>query len=152
MSVFKEKKSASNKLQKTEKIQLYNREEGITNVLMTATYISKKQINAKKVKNKNDEVFIVGVYVDNNETEDINLKSFSLQINGKTPKSIKVLKQSSRLLKEIPFVYSWTQYYLVHFSYTASKGLRLSVDHPDYGKATVYFAKVAKYVLTKTAF
>jgi uncharacterized protein YcfL len=152
MSVVKEQAIASKQLQKTEKIQLYNTQEGITNVLLTSTYISKKQITVKKEKRKYDEIFIVGVYVDNNETENINIESFSLQINGKSPKSIKVLKENNRLLKEIPFVFPWTQFYLVHFPYSSSKRMRLSVDHAFYGEATVYFTKVAKYVLSKTAF
>jgi len=149
LDVFNLQKEESKKLQKTEKIQLYNRHKRTTNVLLTSTYISKKQ---KDKKIKNDEIFIVGIYVENNETEDTSLKSFSLALNTKSPKSIKRLSKDSKLLKKIPFVFPWTQFYIVHFPNTSQKSMRLTVKHASHGKGMAYFSKVAKYVLHKKDF
>jgi len=149
MKVYQENKIESKKLQNTEKIQLYNSTKNITKVLLTSTYISKKQKN-KKIKN--DEIFIIGIYVDDNETQNVNLENFSLRLNGKSPKSIKALSENSKWLKNIPFVFSWTQFYLVHFPYTPKKSMQLTVEDMLYGKGTAHFAKVAKYVLHKKAF
>lgn len=149
LDVFNTHKEESRKLQKTEKIQLYNIHEGTTNVLLTSTYISKKE---KDKKIKNDEIFIIGIYADNNETQDVSLKTFSLALNTKSPKSIKLLNKDSKLLKKIPFVFPWTQFYIVHFPDTSQKSMRLTVKHTFYGKGMAYFSKVAKYVLHKKAF
>jgi len=149
IKVFQENKVASKKLQKTEKIQLYDPRQGTTKVLFTSTYISKKQIS-KKIKN--DEKFIIGLYVDDNETEDVHLESFSLQLNGKAPKNIKTLNENHKLLNNIPFVFPWTQFYLVHFPHTPQKSMKFTIQHSFYGKGEVDFAKVAKFVLHKKAY
>jgi len=149
MKVYTESKVISKKLQKTEKIQLYDPQQGTTKVLLTSTYISKKQIS-KKIKT--DEKFIIGLYIDDNETEDVHLESFSLRLNGKAPKSIKTLKENNTLLKNIPFVFPWTQFYIVHFPHTPQKSMKFTIYHGFYGKGEADFAKVAKFVLHKKAY
>ena len=48
-------------------------------------------------------------------------EGFSLLLNGKNVKSIKVLEKSSPELKDISFVSEWSTFYLVHFPHTAQK-------------------------------
>ncbi|MCF6244449.1 MAG: hypothetical protein L3J43_05380 [Sulfurovum sp.] len=147
-SLYNKQKIHSKTLQKTEKIQLYDA-SSITKVLLTATYISKIDINKK---NKEDEMFIMGLYTENNETEESTLEHFSLMLNGKKYKSIKALKENSKLLKSIPFVFSWTQFYVVNFSHETSKHMKLDIQHILHGKGTAYFSKVAKYISKKKVF
>ncbi len=132
-------------LQKTEKIQLY--ENSVTKVLLTATYLYKQ--TAKKNQNK-DEVFVVGLYTE--ETESLISPELSLTLDGKTFKSIKVLEKNSPYLKDISFKSEWMQFYLVHFAHTNKKDFKLTLESSHYGKGTLHFAKVAKYVLTKKGF
>jgi uncharacterized protein YcfL len=146
MKVYQKHKQESKILQNTEKIQLYDLENSTTKLLLTATYISKRQID-KKIKK--DEVFIVGIYIDDNQTQNINLEDLSLSLNGSSPKIIKNIKEDNKLLKSIPFVLPWTQFYLVHFPYTANRSMNLTVNSMQYGKGSIYFSKVAKYLLRK---
>ncbi len=149
IKLFKASKTASRNLQKTEKIQLIDPQEGTTRVLLTSTYVSEKQISKKM---KKDETFIIGLYVEDNETEEVSLETFSLRLNRKVPKSIKALKNTSKLLNNIPFISPWTQFYLVHFPYTSHKKMTFEIYHGVYGKGTAEFAKVAKFVLEKKAY
>lgn len=145
---YKESKVQSKKLQKTEKIRLYDKQEGTTKVLITLTYLFKKEIKNKK----EDEVFIVGIYVDENETQDSSIESFSMRLNAKAANSIKVLEENSQYLKNIPFVFPWNKFYLVSFPYSTRKSMYLNINHVYYGEERAFFAKVAKYVLDKKAF
>ena len=168
MEAYEKKKSYHQQLQKTEKTQLY---DGlITKALLSATYLNEQ--NSDK-EYKPDEVFIVGVYIeedieseDDNESNDSDMieeskkseeKSFhqegySLTLNGKIPKSIQVLEADDPLLKHISFVSEWNYFYLVTFPHVARKSFKLTFKSELYGKGELHFAKVAKYVLTKEAF
>ena len=144
IKVYEKNKTYHKQLQKTEKTQL--KQEGVTKVLLTATYL----YNHKK-KNA-DEVFIVGFYAEESDIQNFTKEGFSLLLNGKKAKNIKQLKQDSPELKEISFVSDWSTFYLVHFPHTTKKRFKLTLTSDIYGKGSLYFAKVAKYVYTKNSF
>ena len=136
---------ANHALQKTEKIQLYKQEDNSTKVLITATYVMPKELKSKK-----NERFIVGMYIEDNgedEENSISINDVSLQLNGKKAKHIQKLKKKSALLKEIPFISTWTHFYVLDFPHVEKKTLNLSVNMPYLGKKDVMFSKVAKYTL-----
>jgi hypothetical protein len=148
MQVYDKEKNYHMKLQKTEKIQLYN--SHVTKALLTATYLFEKNMDKNDTR---DEVFIVGLYVEDDEENNyFNNKKYILTLNGKTPKSIKLLKENDPLLKDISFVSEWSQFYLVVFPHISSKSFKLIFESSIYGKGELNFAKVAKYVLTKKVF
>jgi len=147
MQAYEKKKSYHQQLQKTEKIQLYN--GLITKAVLTATYLNEQNIDKN---NKSDEVFVVGVYIEESEEESFDQEEYSLTLNGNAPKSIKELEADDPLLKHISFVSEWNYFYLVTFSHVSSKSFKLIFKSELYGKGELRFAKVAKYVLTKKAF
>jgi len=144
IQVYEKNKIYHKQLQKTEKIQL--KQEGITKVLLTATYL----YDAKK--KKSDEVFIVGFYAEESDIQSFTKEGFSLVLHGKKAKSIKRLEQGSPELKDISFVSEWSTFYLVHFPYTSQKKFKLTLLSEHYGRGSLYFAKVAKYVYTKKGY
>ncbi len=133
-------------LQKTEKTQLY--EGNNTKALLTATYLYEENIDKEY---KPDEVFIVGIYIEEMQEESFDLEGYSLALNGTAPKSIQKLAANDPLLKHISFVSEWSTFYLITFPHTTSKSFKLIFKSDRYGKGELPFAKVAKYVLTKEA-
>ena len=65
---------------------------------------------------------------------------------------MKALAKNDIRLKSISFASEWTEYYLFTFPHTKSKSFKLLFQSDVYGKGELHFAKVAKYVLTKTPF
>jgi len=145
MKVYETNKSYHKLLQKTEKVQLY--ENNVTKVLLTATYLYEQSVEKNQ---KKDEVFVVGFYAE--ETESLNPTDFLLTLEGKKHKSIKQLDKDSPYLKDLSFRAEWMQFYLVHFPHTNKKSFKLVLSSNYYGKGSLHFAKVAKYVLTKKGF
>ncbi|MEA3433139.1 MAG: hypothetical protein U9R13_00995 [Campylobacterota bacterium] len=144
MEAYETKKSYHQKLQKTEKTQLYDGNS--TKALLTATYLNEQNIDKEY---KPDEVFIVGMYI---EEESFDQEWYSLTLNGSAPKSIQELAADDPLLKNISFVSEWNYFYLITFPHTSSKSFKLVFESELYGKGELHFAKVAKYVLTKEVF
>ncbi|MDD3592004.1 MAG: hypothetical protein PHO65_05150 [Sulfurovum sp.] len=140
-------KTAYKHLQKTEKVQLYD--HNITKALLTATYLypSGKKSGSKE----NDEMLIVGLYLDEQEGNGIG-REYLLTLDGEKPKSILPLPKESPYLKEIPFVTAWNSYYLVTFPHTPCKKFTLLFESSRYGKKTMPFSKAAKYVESQEAF
>lgn len=134
MNVYEKNKRAYHHLLKTEKAQFQS--EHLTKALITATYL--QNTSSKRSK----ERFIVGIYA-----EEVSPLSFSLKLDGKTPKQMKPLSQEDVLLKDLSFVSQWSQYYLVEFAHVKKKSFNMVVSHPSYGNKALHFAKVAKYVL-----
>jgi len=133
-------------LKKTEKTEL--KDGNYTKALLTATYLF------EPVKDKNDtrvEQFIVGLYVDGEEQSFMN-GEYNLTLEGEAPQKVKTLAHNDPKLKNISFVLEWTQFYLFTFPHTKKKSFNLIFESPLYGKGTLHFAKVAKYVLTKKPF
>ena len=146
MEEYEKEKNYHTQLQKTEKIQLYDGE--ITKLMLTATYL----FDENSDNNKSNEVFIVGIYFEEEENFSLKDKNDSLTLNNISPKSINVLKESDPLLKNISFVSEWSQFYQVTFPHTSSKSFKLVFKNDIYGKGELHFAKVAKFVLSKKAF
>jgi hypothetical protein len=144
---YNEKKDYHKKLQKTEKIQLYDSQ--VTKAMMTATYLFEQSSDKN---DKRDEVFIVGIYAEDDESNFLDKSKYLLRLNSVEPKSIKLLEKNNSLLKDISFVSEWSQFYLVTFPHTSSKSFKLIFESNLYGKGELNFAKVAKYVLTNQAF
>ncbi len=147
MHVYSEKSNYHKHLQKTEKIQLYK--NGITQVMLTATYLFRQDF---KKKDTRDEVFIVGLHLEDESYETFNTAKYNLTLNGKTPKEVKMLGLNDERLKDIPFVTESGSYYLVTFPHEESKDFMLLFESESYGKGELHFAKKAKYVLSKEAF
>jgi len=152
-SVYEKNKNYHLNLLKTEKTELSDGE--YTKALLTATYLyTPLKNNGEKAeeKDKRDESFIVGLYFDDEEEKLLSLSSNALTLEGKAAESIKHLSKDDPRLKSISFVSEWSQFYLVTFPHTDKKSFTLQFENKQYGKGTLHFAKVAKYVLTKEPF
>ncbi len=147
MQVYSEKTHYHKQLQKTEKIQLY--QDNVTKAMLTATYLYTPNFENDDIR---DEVFIVGLYLEDKTSGHLNAEENTLTLNGKTAKEIKVLSLDDERLKDISFVTPWSSYYLVTFSHETNKKITLVFESKLYGKGELHFAKVAKYVLSKEAF
>ena len=77
---------------------------------------------------------------------------YGLTLNNKNPIEIKALNANDKRLKDLSFITEWGHYYLVTFEHSKSKHFKLVFNSEKYGKGTLYFAKVAKYVYTKKGF
>jgi hypothetical protein len=118
--------------------------------MLTATYLFKPSVDAN---DKHDEIFIVGLYTDDEEISSLSNKEYTLMLNSNiSPKSIKVLEENDPILNDISFVSEWSQFYLVTFPHISSKSFKLVFESCFYGKGELNFAKVSKFVLTKKAF
>lgn len=144
MQAYTEKIGYHKHLQKTEKTQLY--EDNVTKALLTATYLYTPNYEKNDTR---DEVFIVGIYLDDEASEYSDKEGYTLTLNNKAAKEVKDLAVGDEQLKDISFVSEWGSYYLVTFPHVGSKKLTLVLDSEAYGKGILHFAKVAKYVLTK---
>jgi len=142
MQLYNKDKNYHMKLQKTEKIQLYDGQA--TKAMLTATYLFEQSVDKNDTR---DEVFIVGIYVEDEEKSSFTDEGYTLTLDEAAPKSIKLLKESDPLLKEISFVSEWSQFYVVIFPHTSRKSFKLVFESDIYGKGELHFAKVAKYVL-----
>ena len=147
IQAYNEKSNYHKQLQKTEKIQLYD--NNVTKAMLTATYLYTRNFENNDSR---DEVFIVGLYLDDKVSGNFNGKENTLTLNGKAPKEIKALSMNDERLKDLSFVTSWSSYYLVTFPHESSKNITLVFENASYGKGELHFAKVAKYVLNKEVF
>lgn len=170
MKTYENEKQYYKRLIKTEKAQLYD--GNLTKVTLTATYLNRNsrakegeddsflnyvnpfEIFEEKKEHtpKEDERFIVGIYVDDDGAEESGLYDFNLTLNGKLPKTIVPVDQHDPRLKDISFVAEWSQFFLVTFPHIDAERLTMEFKSPQYGKGVLHFAKKAKYVYTKKAF
>ncbi len=144
MQVHQQKTQYYKNLQKTEKVRLYDANN--TKVTLTATHIYVPMLSKN---DKRNEVFIIGIYFEDQEMDETTISIYTLKLNGKLALSTKTLQKNDKRLKDISFVTAWANYYLVTFPHTKSKKLNLVFKSKKYGKGTLYFAKVGKYVLSK---
>ena len=147
MQAYDKNRVYHQQLQKTEKVQLYDR--NVTKALLVATYLNEQNIDKEY---KPYEVFLVGIYLEESDSIALDQAGYSLTLNGNAPKSIQEVEKSDPVLKNISFVSEWNYYYLVTFPHISSKSFKLIFESELYGKGELHFAKVAKYVLTKEAF
>lgn len=144
---YSEKVTYHKQLQKTEKTQLY--QDNVTKVMLTATYLYTPNFENNDTR---DEVFIVGLSMEGEALGSLNSEGNTLTLNGNKAKEIKALSLKDERLKDLSFVTPWSSYYLVTFPHESDKKITLLFENKRYGKGELYFAKVAKYVLTKEAF
>ena len=144
---YSEKVAYHKQLQKTEKTQLY--QDGVTKVMLTATYLYPSNFENHDTR---DEVFIVGLSMEDKSSGELNSEANRLTLNGKRAKEIKALSLNDERLKSLSFVTPWSSYYLVTFPHEPNKKITLLFESKRYGKGELHFAKVAKYVLSKEAF
>ncbi len=137
-------KNYHKQLQKSEKIQLYD--SNLTKVMLTATYLNEQTIDMSV---KNDEAFIVGIYIEGAEDGALWAGDYNLTLNKKEPKSVELLSKESPLLKDISFTSEWSQFYLVTFAYSKKSHFKLDFKSDYYGKGKLDFAKSAKYKFDK---
>lgn len=147
MQAYDEKIAYHKRLQKTEKIQLYD--GNATKAMLTATYLYTQNFEKKDTR---DEVFIVGIHLEDEELDGIEEGDYSLTLNGQKAKEAVMLDLNDERLKENSFVMEWGSYYLVTFPHAESKNFTLVFKSAAYGEGMLHFAKVAKYVLSKEAF
>ena len=145
IKTYKEERPYHKQLQKSEKVQLY--EEEVTKALLTATYLYEEV--SDKNNDTQDEVFIVGVHIEDDEDNPFESGDYSLTLNGYAPKRVELLREGSPLLKDLSFVTEWGRYYRITFPHVLSKSFTLVFQSDRYGKGVLKFAKVAKYILTK---
>ena len=144
MQKYENNKSYHKQLQKTETTKLYDGE--LTKAILTATYLYNPE------NKRENEVFIVGIYLEEGEENLFNQEGYSLKLDGKAPKALKALKAGDVLLKHISFVSEWNHFYLVTFEHSLNKSLKLVFESEIYGQGELSFAKVSKYILTGKAF
>lgn len=147
MQAYDEKITYHKRLQKTEKIQLYD--GNVTKAMLTATYLYTQNFEKKDTR---DEVFIVGIHLEDEELDGIEEGDYSLTLNGQKAKEAVMLDLNDERLKENSFVIEWGSYYLVTFPHVESKNFTLVFKSAAYGEGVLHFAKVAKYVLSKEVF
>ena len=147
MQAYSDKMNYHKQLQKTEKTQLY--QDNVTKAMLTATYLFTPNFENHDIR---DEVFIVGLYLEDKVSGKINGEGNTLTLNGKIAKEIKAISLDDERLKDLSFVTSWSSYYLVTFPHEPNKKITLVFESELYGKGELHFAKVAKYVLNKEAF
>lgn len=140
---FSKQRAYHKNLGKTEKVQLYTAQG--TKALFTGTYLYTQTSDKKDEK---DEVFILGLYSEDNTQNDLASDAYVLTLNSQSPKKIERLGHSDPRLKDISFVTEWGDYYLVTFPHVSGKSLDLLFESKAYGKGILHFAKVAKYILT----
>ena len=135
------------RLQKTEKVQLY--EGNVTKAMLRATYLYTQTYEKHDTR---DEVFIVGVYLEDEALQTLQEGEYTLTLNGSNAKEALKLDKNDERLKELSFVMDWGSYYLVTFPHVEGKDFKLTFKSAAYGEGSLHFAKVAKYVLSKEAF
>ena len=146
LKTYEKNKAYHIELQKTEKTTL--KEGRSTKALLTATYLFRE---TEDLNDTRDEKFIVGLYLDDDEGS-FESGDYNLTLNAQRPKSVKALAQNDIRLKKISLASEWTQFYLFTFPHTKRKSFKLIFESKVYGKGELHFAKVPKYVLTKTPF
>ena len=146
IKVYEKNKDYHIKLQRTEKINL--KDGKYSKILLTATYLFEP---SSDLEDKRDEKFIVGFYIDDEDVF-VDIGDYEMTLNGVAPKSVKLLEKNDILLKTISFNSGWTHFYLFTFPHTKSKRFNLLFTSDFYGKGKLPFAKVGKYVFTKTPF
>lgn len=143
-------------LQKTEKAELLDGENSVA--ILTATYLYTPNFE----KDNRKEVFIVGVVFEDPDVSSINFDANSsttvaqneyiLTLKGKKAIKVVPLGKNDKRLEGISFVTEWANYYEVTYRHTASQRFSLVFENPLYGKETLNFSKVAKFVYTKKGF
>jgi hypothetical protein len=146
LKTYEQKIQTHKKLLQTEKIQFNDGNE--TKVLLTATYLF-QQVDIPRHEDQRDEVFIVGLYMEDTTIRNLHEDDFNLTLNGHSAKRITRLAKSDKRLKNIPLVIEWGEYFEVAFPHVKGVKFNLLFNSRKYGKRNLEFAKKAKYTFTK---
>ena len=117
-------------------------DEGDFNLTLLSK-LPKKKKKEKETLKKKEKVLTV---------KEKEAKEKAKKKNMRLVKSIKKLNANDPILKDISLVSEWSQFYLVTFPHFEKKRFYLMFDSVFYGKGTLEFAKVSKFVFTKEAF
>ncbi len=115
-----------------------------TKAIIFATYLNSVD---EKFKNENNDTFLIGVYIPKDYVEKskrgLNNPLFTLT-NGKNQEAIEVkrLNKEDDLMKFIPIVNSWCEYFLTNFKADKkAKNVKLIYQNKNYGKINLTFNK-----------
>ncbi len=144
---YKEYITYHKQLKHTEKTQLY--ENNVSKAVLTATYLYTPNFENNDSR---DEVFVVGVHLEDEILSTIKGYGYNLTLDGILPKEVKMLSKNDDILKDLSFVTEWGSYYKVTFPHTKAKSFYLVFENDIYGKGTLHFSKVAKYALEEGRF
>ena len=89
-------------LKHTEKTQLY--ENNTSKALLTATYL---YTPSHENNDSQDEVFVVGVHLEDEAYSSVENDGYSLTLNRKLPKEVVPLAKNDVQLKQLSFVTQW---------------------------------------------
>ena len=155
LNSYKENIKYHKHLQRTEKAEL--RDANTSIAILTATYMYTPSFEKNDT---HEEVFIVGISFEEPEVSTLNfdknsisddVNEYTLTLNGKKATKVVRLNENDKRLKGISFITDWGEYYEVTFPH-AGKRFSLLFENKIYGKGTLNFAKVAKFVYTKKGF
>jgi len=163
LASFTEKDTYHKHLQRTEKAELFDGNISVAFITATHLYTANNDKNDTR-----DEVFIVGVQFEDRDKDkmvfDVNTifdkdKNVTLTSENeyiltlKNRHAIKVvpLSNEDERLKKLSFITEWGDYYEVTFPHAGSR-FSLLFENLAYGKRTLKFSKVPKFVYTKKGF
>ena len=82
--------------------------------MLSATYLNATNENSS---NKTDEIFLVGVFVSKDDTNNISLsKEHKITLNNITPISMVALNKDNKMYSNMPLFNPWAKYYIVKFN------------------------------------
>jgi len=127
------------KLLKTQKAIFYD-QNNTAKVIITATYLQ---------ENNNTEEFIISIYTDEKIEEDF-FKIYTISLNNTPAQQIQPLSKDNKLLNNISFKTKWNRQFLVKFEHIDNDRLFIVFKDPNENEVKLYFAKKAKYLLSKS--
>ncbi|MDC0933168.1 hypothetical protein OAR97_04905 [Arcobacteraceae bacterium] len=108
-------------------------EKETINGLFNITYLNSTD---KEQWNNNNQNFLVGTYVfDNNEDD------FKIYLNDKKAISSQIIKKDNPLYKNIAFRNDWAKYKIISFSNVQNKTLTIKYTHPTFNTISTTFTK-----------
>ena len=80
--------------------------------MLNATYLNATK---KSIDNDKDEIFLVGVFISNDEKDTSINNGYAITLNDLAPKSIYELKKEDKMYGKMPLFNPWAKYYVVRF-------------------------------------
>ncbi len=107
--------------------------------IIIATYLNPLKID---MIDKNKEVFLVGVYIENSQKNSDNNPFYQIKLNNDFDMdSMKKINITSKYIKMIPIVNKWAEYYLIKFPVKKTRKLTLLFENKIGSKAVLNFEK-----------
>jgi len=108
----------------------------------------KKTLDSNKTKSA-DAKLTQQNSMNQSDSNDTNKGTYEIKLNGKKPLAIKKLTTDDSRLKQLSFVTAWNTYALVTFKHVKGTNIKLLFKSTQYGKGTLHFSKISKYVFTR---